>query len=99
MKKLQRGQGPVHDHDFRISREITTFGYQRPLAHAKWTFQKHFRCADAHCGSLRGLRPKGGGVGRYAHNVRTCIFRKCVIVHFGTLSLEDEWTFVSLSLL
>ena len=50
MKKLQRRQGPVHDHDFRISREITTFGHQRPLAHAKWTFQKHFRCADAHCG-------------------------------------------------
>ena len=55
MKKLQRGQGPVHDHDFRISREITTFGYQRPFAHAKWTFQKHFRCAGAQCGNWTWL--------------------------------------------
>ena len=66
MKKLQRRQGPVHDQDFGTSREITTFGHQRPLAHAKWTFQKHFRCAGAQC-----LGPKGARVG---HSV--CIVRQ-----------------------
>ena len=26
------------------------FHDERPLDKAKWTFEKHFRCADAHCG-------------------------------------------------
>ena len=46
----RHGSGDLLKDRFGLMMKNEDFHDWRPLAHGKWTFQKHFRCADAHCG-------------------------------------------------
>ena len=42
--------GDLLKNRFGLMMKHDDFHDWRPLDNTKWTFQKHFRCADAHCG-------------------------------------------------
>ena len=56
--------------------EVTRITIKMTSPSLNMTFFKRFRCADAHCGSLRGAGPEGGRARRYAHNVRHHSFQE-----------------------